>query len=68
MDSKFSEFSPRCAYFSGFQRFSKNRQKVNMMAQTEATVTSGVKNWYVNFFIGIVGPWEVPIGAKTEIF
>ena len=39
------------------------------MAKTEATVTSGVKNWYINFFfIGIVGPWEMPIGAKTMKF
>ena len=50
MDSKFSEFSPRCADFSGFKRFSKNGLKVNEMAKTEATVTSGVKNWYINFF------------------
>ena len=39
MDSKFSEFSPRCAYFFGFKRFSKNGQKVNDMDKTEATVT-----------------------------
>ena len=35
------------------------------MAKTEATVTSSVKNWYINFFIGIVGPCGMPIGAKT---
>ena len=39
----------RCGYFSGFKRFSKNRQNVNEMAQLEATVASGVKNWYINF-------------------
>ena len=39
----------RCGYFSGFKRFSKNRQKVNEMAHLEATVASGVKNWYINF-------------------
>ena len=63
-----SAIKPRCAYFFGFKRFSKNRQNVHKMAQTEATVTSAVKNWYINFFIGIVGPWEMPIGAKTMIF
>ena len=42
MDPKFSGFFRRCAYFSGFKRFSKNGQKVNEMAKTEATVTSGV--------------------------
>ena len=68
MDSKFSEFSPWCAYFSGFKRFSKNGQKVNIMARTEATVTCGVKNWYINFFIGILGPCGMPIGAKTMNF
>ena len=68
MDPKFSGFFPRCAYFSGFKRFSKNGQKVNEMAKTEATVTSGVKNWYINFFIGIVGPCGMPIGDKNVIF
>ena len=38
------------------------------MAKTEATVTSGVKNWYINFFIGIVGPCGMPIGDKNVIF
>ena len=42
-----SAIKPRCAYFSGFKRFSKNRRKVHEMAKTEATVTSGVKNWYI---------------------
>ena len=44
-----SAIKPRCAYFFGFKRFSKHRQKVNKMAKTEATVTSGVKNWYIIF-------------------
>ena len=57
MDSKFSGFSPRCAYSSDFKRFSKNGQKVNEMAKTEATVTSGVKNWYIIIFLGVP---EVP--------
>ena len=48
-DSFRSAIKPRCAYFSGFKRFSKNRQKVNEMTPTEATVASGVKNWYINF-------------------
>ena len=50
MDPIFSGFSPRCAYFSDFKRFSKNDQKVNEIAQTEAIVTSGVKNWYIILF------------------
>ena len=31
-------------------------------------MTSGVKNWYINFFIGIVGPCGMPIGDKNVIF
>ena len=44
-----SAIKPRCAYFSGVKRFSKNRPKVHEMAHLEATVASGVKNWYINF-------------------
>ena len=58
-----SAIKPRCAYFSGFKRFSKNRQKVHEMTPTEATVASGVKNWYINFFFS--RSREMPIGAKT---
>ena len=63
MDSKFSEFSFRCAYISGFKRFSENDQKVHEMDKTEATVTSCVKNWYIIFFliqIGAMGCQLVP--------
>ena len=63
-----SAIKPRCAYFSGFKRFSKNRQKVNEMAQTEATVASAVKNWYINFFSYSNPTWEMPNGAKTMKF
>ena len=49
--------SPRCAYFLCFNRFSKYGQKVNEMPQTEATVTSGVKNWYIILFYWVP---EVP--------
>ena len=45
-----SAIKPRWAYFFGFKRFSKNRQKVNEMAHLEATVTSALKNWYINYF------------------
>ena len=31
-------------------------------------MTSGVKNWYINFFIGVVGPCGMPIGDKNVIF
>ena len=48
--------------------FSKNRQKVHEMAQTEATVTSAVKNWYLNFFPYSNRTWEMPNGAKTMKF
>ena len=50
MASKFSGFSPRCAYFFGFKRFSKNGKKVNDMDTTEAKVSSRVKNLYIYFF------------------
>ena len=63
-----SAIKPRCAYFFGFKRFSKNRQKVHKMAKTEATVTSGVKNWYIIFCFRNCWTWEMPIGAKTMDF
>ena len=59
----------RCGYFSGFKRFSKNRQKVHEMAHLEATVASAVKNWYINF---VSNCYEVVGNAKwcqnIEIF
>ena len=67
MDPKFWGFLPRCAYFSGFKRFSKNRQKVNEMAKTEATVTSGVNNWYTIFLFRNFWMWEMPVGDKHVI-
>ena len=38
------------------------------MAQTEATVASAVKNWYINFFPYSNRTWEMPNGAKTVKF
>ena len=38
------------------------------MAQTEATVASAVKNWYINFFPYSNRTWEMPNGAKTLNF
>ena len=38
------------------------------MAQTEATVASAVKNWYINFFSYSNSTWEMPNGAKTVEF
>ena len=67
MDSNYSKFSPRCAYFFGFKRFSKNRQKVNIMANTEATVASSVKNWHVNLFSHSNWSYGMPIGAKAML-
>ena len=67
MDSKFSEFSPRCAYFFGFKRFSKSDQKVNEMVKMEATVTSGVTNWYIMFLFHKYWMWEMPVGGKNVI-
>ena len=41
-----------------FDDFQKNREKVHEMAQTEATVTSGVKNWYIILFSWVPEvPW-----------
>ena len=55
-----SAIKPLFAYFSGFKRFSKNDHKVNIMAQTEATVTSGVKKLvYNSFFLGSRGALKV---------
>ena len=38
------------------------------MAQTEATVDSAVKNWYINFFPYSNPTSEMPNGAKTMKF
>ena len=62
-----SAIKPRCAYFSGFKRFSRNGQKVNEKVKTEATVTSEVKNWYIIFLFRNFWIWEMPIGDKNVI-
>ena len=69
MDSKFSEFSPQCTFFSSFKRFSKSRQKGYIMAKTEATVTSGVKNLYTYiffyfYFFSFFGPGKCQVVPK----
>ena len=37
------------------------------MAKTEATVTSGVKNWYIIFLFRNFWIWEMPVGDKNVI-
>ena len=64
-----SAIKPRCAYFFGFKRFSKNHQKVNEMAHLEATVASALKNWYINFFFwGLQVPGNANWCQNSEIF
>ena len=39
------------------------------MAKTEATVTSSVKNWYINFFYRYCWTlWDANWGKKIECF